>query len=119
MTLHAQPRLARHVASRSVGFRAGLDGLGRLPSSLTGCGRLGRRARQAPLRALVKGPTTIVPPLDQVLAEAAGVLCGRAGTSDIIDASVVLVARREHAVMVTSDVEDLRHLDADLRIERI
>jgi hypothetical protein len=45
-------------------------------------------ARQAPLRALVKGPTTVVPGLDQVLAEAAGVLCGRAGTSDVTDASV-------------------------------
>src|SRR5262249_38347475 len=37
-------------------------------------------ARQAPLPALVKGPTTVVPALDQVLAEASGVLCGRAGT---------------------------------------
>lgn len=76
-------------------------------------------ARQAPLRALVKGPTTIVPALDQVLAEAAGVLCGRAGTSDVIDASVVLVARRERAVVVTSDVDDLRRLDAGLRLERV
>lgn len=76
-------------------------------------------ARQAPLRALVKGPTTIVPALDQVLAEAAGVLCGRAGTSDVIDASVVLVARRERAVVVTSDEGDLRHLDPTLPVERI
>ena len=42
-------------------------------------------ARQMPLRALVKMPTTIVPSLDQVLAEAAGVLCGRVGSSDVID----------------------------------
>jgi hypothetical protein len=76
-------------------------------------------ARQAPLRALVKGPTTSVPALDQVLAEAAGVLCGRAGTSDVIDASVVLIARRERAVVVTSDVDDLRHLDPALALERI
>jgi hypothetical protein len=76
-------------------------------------------ARQAPLRALVKGPTTVVPVLDQVLAEAAGVLCGRAGTSDVIDASVVLVARREHAIVVTSDVGDLRRLDPKLPLERI
>ena len=48
------------------------------------------RRRSAPSS---KGPTTVVPALDQVLAEAAGVLCGRAGTSDVIDASVVLVAR--------------------------
>jgi rRNA-processing protein FCF1 len=76
-------------------------------------------ARQAPLRALVKGPTTVVPALDQVLAEAAGVLCGRAGTSDVIDASVVLVARRERASVITSDVDDLRHLDPRLSLERI
>ena len=76
-------------------------------------------ARQAPLRALVKGPTTVVPALDQVLAEAAGVLCGRAGTSDVVDASVVLVARREHAMVVTSDTDDLHHLDPRLSLERI
>ena len=76
-------------------------------------------ARQAPSRALVKGATTVVPPLDQVLAEAAGVLCGRAGTSDVVDASVVLVARRERAVVVTSDIDDLRRLDPALDLERI
>jgi len=76
-------------------------------------------ARQFALRALVKGPTTSVPSLDQVLAEAAGVLCGRSGTSDVIDASVALVARRERAVVITSDVTDLRLLDPALLIERI
>jgi hypothetical protein len=76
-------------------------------------------ARQAPLRALLKGPTSVVSPLDQVLAEAVGVLCGRAGTSDVIDASVVLVAKSERAVVVTSDVHDLRALDPGLSLERI
>lgn len=76
-------------------------------------------ARQAPLRALVNGPTTTVPLLDRILAEAAGVVCGRAGTSDVIDASVVLIARRERAVVVTSDVDDLRRLDPTLPLERI
>ncbi len=76
-------------------------------------------ARQAPVRALLKGPTTVVPALDQVLAEASGVLCGRAGTSDVIDASVVLVARRERAVVVTSDLDDIKHLDRALPVERI
>jgi rRNA-processing protein FCF1 len=75
--------------------------------------------RQAPLRALIKGPTTTVPVLDQVLAEAAGVLCGRATTFDVIDASVVLVARRERAVVLTSDVEDLRRLDPELPLEGV
>jgi hypothetical protein len=83
-------------------------------------GQVSRGApRQAPLRALMKGPTTAVPALDQVLAEAAGVLCGRSGTSDVIDASVVLVARRERAVVVTSDVGDLRRLDPTFALEPI
>lgn len=76
-------------------------------------------ARQFPLRALLKGPTTIVPFLDRLLAEAAGVLCGRTSTSDVIDAAVVLIARRERATVVTSDVDDLRRLDPALTLERI
>ena len=76
-------------------------------------------ARQVRLRSLLNGPTSRVVPLDRTLAEAAGTLCGRAGVSDVIDASVVLVARREHAVVVSGDVEDLRLLDPKLPIERI
>jgi predicted nucleic acid-binding protein len=76
-------------------------------------------SRQVALRALLNGRTTDVPPLDHVLAEAAGVLCGRAGTSDVIDASVAIVARRERAVVVTSDADDLRRLDPGLGVQRI
>jgi rRNA-processing protein FCF1 len=76
-------------------------------------------SRQVALRALVTGPTTTIPPLDRVLAEASGILCGRARTSDVIDASVVLIARQEHAVVVTSDAEDLRRLDPALGIQSI
>lgn len=76
-------------------------------------------ARQVPLAALLTAPTTDVPVLDVPLAEACGVLCGRVGTSDVVDASVVLVARRERAVVVTSDERDLRRLDPRLRLERI
>jgi hypothetical protein len=71
------------------------------------------------MRALLRGPTTEVPPLDRVLAEAAGVLCARAGTTDVVDASVVLAARRERAPVVTGDVDDLHQLDPSLRILRI
>jgi hypothetical protein len=75
--------------------------------------------RQVAVRAILNGRTTEVPPLDQVLAEAAGVLCGRAGTSDVIDASVAIIAKRERAVVVTSDPEDLRRLDSGIRVQRI
>jgi hypothetical protein len=76
-------------------------------------------ARQVLVRALLAGSTTEVPALDQVMAEAAGILCVRTRTSDVIDASVVLTARRERAVVVTSDVGDLHRLDPDLLVERI
>ena len=76
-------------------------------------------ARQVQLRALLAGPTSEVPPLDQILAEAAGTLCGRTKTSDVIDASVVLTARRCRAPVITSDVGDLHKLDPTLRLERI
>jgi len=77
------------------------------------------RGRQVAVRALLDGRTTVVPPLDRPLAEAAGVLCGRTRTSDVVDASVVLLARREGAVVVTTDVDDLRRLDPGVRLERI
>lgn len=76
-------------------------------------------ARQVPLRALLTGETTSIPVLDQVMAQAAGILCGRSGTTDVIDATVALTARLEHAVVVTSDVDDIRRLDPTLAIERI
>jgi len=76
-------------------------------------------AQQVPLRALLTAETTSIPVLDQIMAQAAGVLCGRAGTSDAIDATVALTARMERAVVVMSNVEDIRQLDPSLAIERI
>ena len=76
-------------------------------------------AKQVALGALSKASTTMVPSLDQVLAEAVGVLCGKRKTSDVVDASVVLTARREGAPIVTSDIDDLRHLDDAIVLHRI
>jgi rRNA-processing protein FCF1 len=74
---------------------------------------------KAVLAMLLKGRTTEVPVLDVTLAKAAGVLCGRSGTSDVVDACLALVARREHALVVTSDAEDLLRLDPSLPLERV
>jgi len=68
---------------------------------------------------LLKGKTTEVAHLDRVLAKAIGTLCGRTGTSDIVDACLALVARRERALVVTSDVEDLLRLDPGLPVEKV
>lgn len=43
-------------------------------------------------------------------ARAAGELCGRSGTSNPVDASVVLVATSRRATVVTSDHDDIRRL---------
>ena len=76
-------------------------------------------ARHVGLKALLSGPTTIVPALDDIFARAAGVLCGRTGTSDVTAASVVLVARRENAAVVTRDVAALHELDPSLTTHTI
>ena len=75
--------------------------------------------RQVPLRALCNSARTEVPALDRATAEAAGILCGRARTRDVVDASVVLAGRREHALVVTSDPDDLRRIDPTLNIAAI
>jgi predicted nucleic acid-binding protein len=53
--------------------------------------------------------------LTRKLWQAAGALCGRTGTSDVVDAAVVICARaRGTRVVVTSDASDLRRLDDEL-----
>ena len=65
----------------------------------------GRQARLS--RAL--GTCTVVP-LDVTAARGAGVLCGRAGTSDVVDASVVLLAARHRAGILTSARDRIERL---------
>lgn len=76
-------------------------------------------ASQAPLHRLLRRSSTDVPALDRVLAEAVGRLCRRSGTTDVVDASVVIAARRASAIVVTSDPADLRSLDPALAIAAI
>jgi hypothetical protein len=68
-------------------------------------------ARQLRLVRVVTSESIVFHPLDEVSACAAGQLCAATGTSDIVDASVVLVARIVDGVTVTSDSDDLRRLD--------
>jgi predicted nucleic acid-binding protein len=53
-----------------------------------------------------------VVPVGIELAKAAGVLCGKAGTRDVVDATVVTVALAYGAIVFTSDPEDIAHLSA-------
>jgi hypothetical protein len=57
-----------------------------------------------------------VEPLTDAGARAVGVLCGAVGTTDVVDASVVLAARRHHATVISSDRGDLRVLDPSIPV---
>jgi predicted nucleic acid-binding protein len=57
--------------------------------------------------------------LSTAIAIAAGGLCAACGSSDAIDASVVLVARRHGGRVATSDPDDLRRLDPHLDIVHV
>lgn len=51
-----------------------------------------------------------VDPVGLETSKAAGVLCGRAGSSDVVDATVVVMATALSAIVWTSDVKDIREL---------
>lgn len=72
--------------------------------------------RQALLARFLRLAIVDVVALDEPAARTAGVLCGRAGTVDVVDASVVVCARLRRHSVVTSDPRDLSRLDADLRL---
>lgn len=93
-------------------------GLVRVPAGVAGQAWRGG-GRQAVLARLFSLPEVQVPSLDLAMARACGELCGASETSDIVDASVVLVARENRDPILTSDVEDLRRLDPSARLERI
>lgn len=67
----------------------------------------GGTGRQANLARLLPGVAVV--PLDETLGRQAGVLLGAAGTSDVIDAAVVLLAV-DGDIICTSDPSDLTAL---------
>jgi hypothetical protein len=76
----------------------------------------GGRGRQTPIARLLPGVE--VHPLDDALGRRAGVLLGRSGGRDVVDAAVVLLACDGDAIL-TSDPGDLVDLaaHADLHVD--
>ncbi|MGH9024153.1 MAG: PIN domain-containing protein, partial [Acidimicrobiia bacterium] len=72
--------------------------------------------RQARLARFLSARGVKVEALTDAGARASGVTCGRSGTADIVDASVVVAARRHRAAVVSSDRVDLALLDPDIAI---
>jgi hypothetical protein len=74
-------------------------------------------SRQVTLNKLLKRSQTQVVALDEQMAYVVGMLLGLRGGNDVVDASVVVCARRYRQVVVTGDPGDLRRLDPDLPLE--
>jgi predicted nucleic acid-binding protein len=70
--------------------------------------------RQTRLVRLLKHARTNVVPFDDATARVVGLMLGLRGGSDVIDASVVVCARRHGQGVVTSDPDDLWRLDPRL-----
>ena len=82
----------------------------RVPSGVVGqAWRDGRT--QVTLARFLRIDEVEIVPLDDRLARACGEFCGATETADIIDASVVILARLRGDHIITSDPRDLRRLD--------
>lgn len=73
-------------------------------------------ARQVRLVRVLGADAVTIAPLDGTEARAVGQLCSATGTADVVDASVVLLARRVRGVTVTSDPDDLRRIDPGIDV---
>ena len=81
----------------------------RIPAGVVGqAWRDGRT--QVTLARFLRAREVEIVPLDEQLSRSCGELCGATGTSDVIDASVVIVAREHNDAIITSDAGDLRRL---------
>ena len=71
-------------------------------------------ARQARVVRLCRQPATDLVALDGPEASAVGLLLAKSRTADIVDAHVVICARRAQQAVVTSDSTDIARLAPDL-----
>jgi hypothetical protein len=76
-------------------------------------------SKQVRLVRLLKETQARVVALDEETARVVGILLGLRGTNDVVDASVVMCARRYDQPVVTGDPDDLRRLDASVELHAI
>jgi predicted nucleic acid-binding protein len=70
--------------------------------------QVSRSPQQAQLRRFLTGCAVV--PLGESEAHEAGRLLGKTRTADVVDAVVVMVALRQHAMILTSDPDDIQRL---------
>ena len=73
-------------------------------------------AKQVRLWRMIQFDKTEVVPLDGSHAQAVGALLAQTGTSDIVDAHVVICTERAGFAVITSDPLDLKRLNPKLRM---
>ena len=73
-------------------------------------------AKQARLSRLIRQIDTDLVALDGPDATAVGLILARTGTADVVDAHVVVCARRAQQAIVTSDADDLRRIEPDMQL---
>lgn len=76
-------------------------------------------ARQARIVRLCRHPATDLVALDGPEASAVGLLLAESRTADIVDAHVVVCARRAHQAVLTSDPDDIARLAPDVVLVRV
>lgn len=105
----AADRDDRHVwADHRARLEAGLVPL----TTATVVAQVSRSPRQAQLRRFLRG--CAVQPFRREEAHEVGALLARAGTADVVDAHLVLVAERTHSAVRTADEDDIRRLSEQL-----
>lgn len=84
-------------------------------------GQVSRSPQQAQLRRLLRGCDVVAFVARD--GHEVGALLAKAGTADVVDAHVALVAARREATIITSDPRDLRrlatHLPSLVRVQAI
>ena len=75
--------------------------------------------RQALLARALRNPGIIEAPLDHDDARQAGELLRASGTADVVDAHVVVLARRLEAPVITSDPGDMARLNTSIALIRV
>jgi hypothetical protein len=71
-------------------------------------------ARQTVITRLIRHTGTDLAPLDGPDATKVGLLLARTGTADIVDAHVVVCARRSAQPVITSNPDDLKRIAPEL-----
>jgi predicted nucleic acid-binding protein len=73
-------------------------------------------ARQHAVIRLLRTGAVQIEPMTEDVALRIGLLMAATGTSDVVDAHVALLAQKVNGVVVTSDPDDLKRIDAKLDV---